>query len=174
MVSVMQSACLKRIIAWAHVQHSEAKFVSPFWVLAVPKCRHRLEEMKTATRLLGSAAEGTQVPGFDFLDAPQGFMSSLKGRLDMNCMAAMGHSFGGGPSCALPAISSLFKCGIGMDAYWWATFQFCIFLRPKYSSVRLLGIQVLQHISKYNSTLSMSPKIVPSSSMGPLASSSFL
>lgn len=74
--------------------------------------------MKTATQLLRSAAEGKHTPGFDLTDAPRGFISTLKGRLDTDCMAAMGHSFGGGPSCALPALSSTFKCGIGLDAYW--------------------------------------------------------
>ena len=81
-------------------------------------CRHRLEEMRTAAKLLGSLANGSPAPGLKFHDAASDFMASLAGRLDMDCLACIGHSFGGGPSCALPAESGLFKCGIGMDPYW--------------------------------------------------------
>ena len=74
--------------------------------------------MRTAVKLLASVAAGSPLEGLELSDAPQGFVASLKSRLDMDCLASLGHSFGGGPSCALPAESSTFKCGIGMDAYW--------------------------------------------------------
>ena len=87
---------------------------------ADPLCRQRLEEMRTAVKLMVSLAAGSPLQGLQLSDAPQDFMASLKGRLDMECLASLGHSFGGGPSCALPVESSPFKCGIGMDPYWWA------------------------------------------------------
>lgn len=86
---------------------------------ACSSCRHRLDEMRTAARLLQSLAKGLPDAGLTFHDAVKDFSASLKGRLDMSCLACLGHSFGGGPSCALPAESDIFKCGIGMDPYWY-------------------------------------------------------
>lgn len=75
--------------------------------------------MKTAARLLGALSSGIEVAGLSFPDAAQNFIQSLKGHLDMTCLATLGHSFGGGPACALPLeAGDVFKCGIGMDPYW--------------------------------------------------------
>ena len=76
--------------------------------------------MRTAVNLLTSVSKGSSPEGLHFSDAPKDFLASLRGQLDIDCMASVGHSFGGGPACALPAELSAFKCGIGMDPYWQA------------------------------------------------------
>jgi len=76
--------------------------------------------MSTAVQILTSVSEGLPVPGLSFPGGGKGFAASLEGCLDMGCVASMGHSFGGGSSCAVPAeADSVFKCGIGLDPYWY-------------------------------------------------------
>ena len=61
-----------------------------------------MAEIKTALSLFTSITNGTVPSGMTFQASPQSFAESLVGKLDMGSVTTIGHSFGGGPSCAVP------------------------------------------------------------------------
>ena len=75
--------------------------------------------MKSAFRLFTAANEGKAPGELSFQNAPEGFKEALHDKLDLGCAVTVGHSFGGGPSAALPMEENSPAClGIGLDAYW--------------------------------------------------------
>lgn len=87
----------------------------------VAKTRVRVREMKAALHLMQALHRGDRVPGVELsygLDAP----SFLRGRIDLRCVAAAGHSYGGATTTALVAEDPLFRCGVALDPWWYAVY----------------------------------------------------
>ena len=83
-------------------------------------CRYRMRELVTAHGLLAAMAEGRRLQGLSLgsgLDAG----SAFAGRLQMGCVALMGHSYGGASVAGLTAEDGRFACGIALDPWWCAT-----------------------------------------------------
>jgi len=83
----------------------------------VEKTRHRILEMKTAVKILRTLHKGENIQGLKLssLDNPAGF---LAGALDLRCLAAVGHSYGGATTAALVSEDPLFRCGVCLDPWW--------------------------------------------------------
>lgn len=105
----------------------------------VDKTRHRVKELKTAYSVLQAMHRGDSLPGLSFsYTSPFSFLFSLsfknklqkkdpftffKGILDLNCIAAAGHSYGGATAAALVSEDSNFRCGICLDPWWPALYE---------------------------------------------------
>ena len=86
--------------------------------------RYRMRELVTAHGLLAAMAEGRQLQGLSLgsgLDAH----SAFAGRLQMGCVALMGHSYGGASIAGLTAEDGRFACGIALDPWWCASRHGC-------------------------------------------------
>jgi platelet-activating factor acetylhydrolase len=83
----------------------------------VEKTKHRLTEMKTAVQIMRALHKGEKLLGLKLssLDNPAGF---LAGALDLRCLAAVGHSYGGATTAALVSEDPLFRCGVCLDPWW--------------------------------------------------------
>lgn len=88
----------------------------------VEKTRYRVNEMKTALRVLKAMHKGEALPGLSLSTVqssqkadPQDF---LHGMLDLRCIAAIGHSYGGATTAGLISEDPLFRCGICLDPWW--------------------------------------------------------
>ena len=83
----------------------------------VQKTRDRLVEVRTARRLLAALARGAPPPG---LTLSRGLdpASFLRGRLDLGCLAAMGHSYGGATVTALAAEDPSWAAAVALDPWW--------------------------------------------------------
>lgn len=87
----------------------------------VQKTRDRVVEMKTALRVLRALHKGEDLPGLSLsygCDAGTFF----KGAMDLRCLAAVGHSFGGATTAALVSEDPMFRCGVCLDPWWPALF----------------------------------------------------
>ncbi|KAI7836449.1 hypothetical protein COHA_009666 [Chlorella ohadii] len=87
----------------------------------VAKTRVRVREMQAALHLMQALHRGDRLSGVELsygLDAP----SFLKGRIDLRCVAAAGHSYGGATTTALVAEDPLFRCGVALDPWWHAVY----------------------------------------------------
>ncbi|CAK0779417.1 hypothetical protein CVIRNUC_004768 [Coccomyxa viridis] len=81
--------------------------------------RYRMRELVTAHGLLATMGEGRLLQGLSLgsgLDA----RSAFAGRLQMGCVALMGHSYGGASVAGLTAEDGRFACGIALDPWWGA------------------------------------------------------
>ena len=83
------------------------------------KTRHRIAELRTALRLLRAMDGGKRVPGLALSDGADA-SALLAGGLDFECLAAVGHSFGGATITALCAEDAAFKCAVALDPWWYA------------------------------------------------------
>lgn len=83
----------------------------------VEKTRHRIMEMKTAVKVLRALHKGENLLGLklSMVENPAGF---LAGALDLRCLAAVGHSYGGATTAALVSEDPLFRCGVCLDPWW--------------------------------------------------------
>jgi dienelactone hydrolase len=83
----------------------------------VEKTRHRIQEMKTAVKSMRALHKGENLQGLKLstLENPAGF---LAGALDLRCLAAVGHSYGGATTAALVSEDPLFRAGICLDPWW--------------------------------------------------------
>ena len=82
----------------------------------VEKTRLRRTEMQTAVKVLRALHRG-ESSGLKLStgDDPATF---LAGALDLRCLAAVGHSYGGATTALLVAEDPLFRCGICLDPWW--------------------------------------------------------
>ena len=83
-----------------------------------------MRELVTAHSLLAAMAEGRRLQGLSLgsgLDA----RSAFAGRLQMGCVALMGHSYGGASVAGLTAEDGRFACGIALDPWWCASRHSC-------------------------------------------------
>lgn len=86
--------------------------------------RYRMRELVTAHGLLATMGEGRLLQGLSLgsgLDA----RSAFAGRLQMGCVALMGHSYGGASVAGLTAEDGRFACGIALDPWWCASCHVC-------------------------------------------------
>lgn len=82
----------------------------------VEKTRHRVQEMQTALKVLRSLQRGGSLPG---LALSHGLRPDfLADTLDLRCLAAVGHSYGGATVSALCAEEPLFRCAVALDPWW--------------------------------------------------------
>ncbi|EFN56866.1 expressed protein [Chlorella variabilis] len=87
----------------------------------VAKTRVRVAEMRGALQMMRALHRGDRLAGLELaygLDAS----AFLRGRLDMRCVAAAGHSYGGATITALVAEDPLYQCGVALDPWWYAVF----------------------------------------------------
>lgn len=88
----------------------------------VEKTRYRVREMKTALRVLKAMHKGETLPGLSLSTSQSsrkdGGHDFLHGMLDLRCIAAIGHSYGGATTAALISEDPLFRCGICLDPWW--------------------------------------------------------
>lgn len=87
----------------------------------VDKTRVRVREMKAALTMMQALHRGDALPGLKLTDGKEP-ASFLKGRLDLRCVAAAGHSYGGATCTALVAEDPRFACAVALDPWWYAVF----------------------------------------------------
>ena len=81
------------------------------------KTRHRVKEMKTAYQILRRMNKGGHIEGLKLSHGAHesGF---LEGCIDMRCIAAIGHSYGGATVAALCCEDPLYRLGVCLDPWW--------------------------------------------------------
>ena len=79
-----------------------------------------MRELVTAHGLLAAMAEGARLQGLS-LGCGLDVRSAFAGRLQMGCVALMGHSYGGASVAGLTAEDGRFACGIALDPWWCAS-----------------------------------------------------
>ncbi|KAK9862758.1 hypothetical protein WJX84_009256 [Apatococcus fuscideae] len=88
--------------------------------------RYRAQECENAVGLLKGLSLGSPAPGLRlgsrYASSP---VASFKGRLDMDCCAILGHSFGGATAGLLAAQDPAFHCAICLDPWWPALLPEC-------------------------------------------------
>ncbi|KAL4443328.1 hypothetical protein ABPG75_011065 [Micractinium tetrahymenae] len=87
----------------------------------VAKTRVRVQEMKAALSMMQALHRGDALPGLKLTDGKDPALF-LKGRLDLRCVAAAGHSYGGATCTALVAEDPRFACAVALDPWWYAVF----------------------------------------------------
>lgn len=87
----------------------------------VAKTRVRVREMKAALSMMQALHRGDALPGLRLSDGKE-LECFLKGRLDLSCVAAAGHSYGGATCTALVAEDPRFACAVALDPWWYAVF----------------------------------------------------
>ena len=83
----------------------------------VEKTRHRMVEMRTAVRILKALHRGQSLPGLS-LSSGEPSYTFAAGALDLRCLAAVGHSYGGATAAAVVAEDPTFRCGVCLDPWW--------------------------------------------------------
>jgi hypothetical protein len=73
--------------------------------------------MKTAVKIMRALHKGENLPGLQ-LSNSENPASFLAGALDLRCLAAVGHSYGGATTAALVSEDPLFRCGVCLDPWW--------------------------------------------------------
>ena len=81
-------------------------------------CRYRAKECANAVRLLSSLAQGTAAQGLRMGPRARSPLPTFLGRLDMDCCAIIGHSFGGATAGLLAAQDPAYHCAICLDPWW--------------------------------------------------------
>jgi platelet-activating factor acetylhydrolase len=83
----------------------------------VGKTRQRVEEMRTALAALRGLHRGEAAAGLALGGGlrPGAF---LAGALDLRCVAAIGHSYGGATAASLCAEDPDFRCALAYDPWW--------------------------------------------------------
>ncbi|KAL4420912.1 hypothetical protein ABPG77_001253 [Micractinium sp. CCAP 211/92] len=87
----------------------------------VAKTRVRVREMKAALSVMQALHRGDALPGLKLTDGLE-LGTFLKGRLDLRCVAAAGHSYGGATITALVAEDPRFACAVALDPWWYAVY----------------------------------------------------
>lgn len=86
----------------------------------VQKTRNRVLEMKTGLHVLRALHKGEPLPHEMKLSDKRNPSIFFAGCLDLRCLAAVGHSYGGATTAALCAEDPLFRCGVCLDPWWQA------------------------------------------------------
>lgn len=81
---------------------------------------HRLKEMGTALRVLRAMHEGTELTGTLEVSGGLDPATLLRGALDLDCCATIGHSYGGSTATAFAAEEPAVKCAVAFDPWWYA------------------------------------------------------
>ena len=84
----------------------------------VEKTRDRVKEMQTATKVLEALHDGKPLDGIFKLSQNVDATKFLVGALDLRCLAAVGHSYGGATVAALVSEDPAFRCGVCLDPWW--------------------------------------------------------
>lgn len=84
----------------------------------VEKTRNRVKEMQTAAKVLEALQQGTPLDGLFKLSSKLNPATFFAGALDLRCLAAVGHSYGGATVAALVSEDSAFRCGVCLDPWW--------------------------------------------------------
>ena len=79
-----------------------------------------MTEVCTAFDLLKALSEGRAVEGLTLSGSLGDAAAFLGGRLNMDCVALAGHSYGGATVAALTAADARFCAGIALDPWWCA------------------------------------------------------
>ncbi|KAK9838218.1 hypothetical protein WJX84_006863 [Apatococcus fuscideae] len=87
--------------------------------------RYRAQECQKAVDLLKGIATGAPAAGLKMGTKAKSPLASFLGRLDMECCAIMGHSFGGATAGLLAAQEAAFHCAICLDPWWPALLPEC-------------------------------------------------
>lgn len=82
------------------------------------KTRMRVMEMKVALQLLRSLNKGAPFQNTKISSELLSPSTFLVDRLDMRCVAACGHSYGGATVAAVCSEEPFFRCGICLDPWW--------------------------------------------------------
>ena len=82
------------------------------------KTRNRVKEMKTALEVIRSLNRGVPLLNIRISDRKMHEKMAFKGCLDLRCIAACGHSYGGATVAAFCAEEPLVRCGICLDPWW--------------------------------------------------------
>lgn len=83
----------------------------------VEKTRYRIQEMKTSYKILRAMHKGDCIPGL-VLSRNKDSRHFFKGKIEMRCLAAIGHSYGGATVAGLVSDDPMFRCGICLDPWW--------------------------------------------------------
>uniref|UniRef100_A0A1D2A011 1-alkyl-2-acetylglycerophosphocholine esterase n=2 Tax=Auxenochlorella protothecoides TaxID=3075 RepID=A0A1D2A011_AUXPR len=86
----------------------------------VDKTRTRVAEMQLALDVLTAMAQGSRLPGRMTLSHGLQASRFLCGSVDLGCVAAAGHSYGGATVAMLAAEDARFKAAIAFDPWWYA------------------------------------------------------
>ena len=83
----------------------------------VEKTRYRIQEMKTSYKILRALHKGDSIPGL-VLSRNKDPRQFFRGKIEMRCLAAVGHSYGGATVAGLVSEDPMFRCGISLDPWW--------------------------------------------------------
>lgn len=83
----------------------------------VEKTEYRIKEMKSIHQIIRALHKGNPPEGL-ILSEKKNPSNFLKGKLDLRCIAAVGHSYGGATVAGLCAEDPLYRCGVCLDPWW--------------------------------------------------------